>query len=119
MILQLFFPYELPLVQQQHINKTLSAIWYHLYNLKNVKNTLEGVLLLVKLQAMACNFTKSNIPPWVFFTFFKLYTWYQTAQSITYTYISEKVLKKADLVSSFNQITNKLLLPSILVASVK
>ena len=27
------------------------AIWYHLYNLKNVKNTNGGVLLLVKLQA--------------------------------------------------------------------
>ena len=27
------------------------AIWYHLYNLKNVKNTHEGVLLLIKLQA--------------------------------------------------------------------
>ena len=29
------------------------AIWYHLYNLKNVKNTHEGVLRLVKLQAEA------------------------------------------------------------------
>ena len=37
-----------------------------------------GVLLLVKLQAF-CNFTKSNTPPWVFFTFFKLYKWYQIA----------------------------------------
>ena len=27
------------------------AIWYHLYNFKNVKNTYKGVLLLVKLQA--------------------------------------------------------------------
>ena len=27
------------------------AIWYHLYNLKNVKNTYGGVLLLVKLVA--------------------------------------------------------------------
>ena len=27
------------------------AIWYHLYNLKNVKNIHGGVLLLVKLQA--------------------------------------------------------------------
>ena len=27
------------------------AIWYHLYNLKNVKNTHVGVLILVKLQA--------------------------------------------------------------------
>ena len=26
------------------------SIWYHLYNLKNVKNTHVGVLLLVKLQ---------------------------------------------------------------------
>ena len=39
------------------------AIWYHLYNLKTVKNTHGGVLLLVKLQALACNFTKSSIPP--------------------------------------------------------
>ena len=29
------------------------AIWYHLQNLKNVKNTHGGVLLLVKLQAEA------------------------------------------------------------------
>ena len=49
------------------------TIWYHLCNLKNVKNTHGGVLLLAaKLQAKACNFTKSNTPPWVFFTFFKL-----------------------------------------------
>ena len=27
------------------------AIWYHLYNLKNVKNTHGGVLILIKLQA--------------------------------------------------------------------
>ena len=29
---------------------------------KNVKNTHGGVLLLVKLQDQACNFTKSNTP---------------------------------------------------------
>ena len=28
------------------------TIWYHLYNLKNVKNTHGGVLILVKLQAL-------------------------------------------------------------------
>ena len=33
------------------------AISYHLYNLKNVKNTLGGVLLLVELQALPCCFT--------------------------------------------------------------
>ena len=54
------------------------AIWYHLYNLKNVKNTHGGVLILIKLQAKACNFTKINTPPRAFFTFFKLYKRYQT-----------------------------------------
>ena len=44
------------------------AVWYHLYNLKNMKNTHGGVLLLVKL-LKACNFTKSNTPPWVFSRF--------------------------------------------------
>ena len=31
----------------------------------------------------ACNFTKSNTLPSVFFTFFKLYDWYQIAQRIS------------------------------------
>ena len=39
---------------------TPCAIWYHLYNLKNVKNTHGEKLLLVK--AEACNFTKSKTP---------------------------------------------------------
>ena len=43
------------------------AIWYHVYNFKNVKNI----------------HTKSNTPPWMFFTFFKLYKWYQITQRIT------------------------------------
>ena len=53
----------------------LCGIWYHLYNFEKVKNTSGGVLLL------GCNITKSNTSPW---TFFKLYKWYQIAQSITY-----------------------------------
>ena len=51
----------------------LWANWYHLYNLKKVKNTHGGVLIFVKLQASACNFIKSNTPPCVLFTFLKLY----------------------------------------------
>ena len=61
----------------------LCAIWAHLYNLKN---THGGVLLLVKLKAEACNFTKSITPPWVFFTFFKLYKWDQIVQSVSYAF---------------------------------
>ena len=49
--------------------ETLCAIWCHLYNFKNVKNTHGGVLT----------------PRWVFFTFFKLCKWFQIAESMTIT----------------------------------
>ena len=39
------------------------AMWYHLYNLKSVKNTHGVVILLLKLQTEACNFTKSETSP--------------------------------------------------------
>ena len=35
------------------------------------------------MQFLACNFTKSSTPPWVFYTFFKLYKCCQIAQSVT------------------------------------
>ena len=72
-------------VQNFRICDALSGL-VDLYNLKNVKNTHGGLLILVKLRASACNFTKINTPPWVFFTFFKLYKWYQIAQRTTYAF---------------------------------
>ena len=49
------------------------AIWYYLYNLKNMKNTHGRLLLLVKFQAEAeaetYNFTKGNTPPCSFHVF--------------------------------------------------
>ena len=46
-------------------------IWYHLYNLKNVK-TIHGVVLLsAKFLSEASNLTKSSTPSRVFFKFFK------------------------------------------------
>ena len=44
-------------------------IWYHLDNLNDVKNT-NKVLLLVKLQVLACNFTKSNTTQGCFHVFY-------------------------------------------------
>ena len=61
------------------------GIWYHFYNLKNMKNIHGEVFLLVNLQGSTCNFTESNTPPWVFFMLFKLYKWYRIVQSTTYT----------------------------------
>ena len=46
-------------------------IWYHLRNLKNVKKTREGVLLLVKSQASAALLKVTLLRS--FFHIFKLY----------------------------------------------
>ena len=55
------------------------AIWYHLYNFKNVKNTPGGVLHLVKLQAQVCKpATLLKV------TLLHLYKWYQITQSVSY-----------------------------------
>ena len=47
----------------------LSAIWYHLYNFKNLKNTHGIVILLFKLQVEVSNFNKSITLPWMFLRF--------------------------------------------------
>ena len=46
------------------------AIWYYLYNFK-------------KREKYPWGSVKINTPPWVFFTFLKLYKWYQIAQRTT------------------------------------
>ena len=58
----------------------LFAIWYHLYNLKCLKNTQGGVLLLVsgtllKVPLLCGCFSALLSPPWVFFIFVKLEKW--------------------------------------------
>ena len=58
------------------------TIWYHLYSLKNMKNTHGGVIVLVKLQAAGCNFTKTITTTWVLLTL--LYKWYRIALSASY-----------------------------------
>ena len=40
----------------------------------------------------ACNFFKINAPPWVFFSFFKLYKWYEIAQSVSINFFGKKVM---------------------------
>ena len=44
------------IIQKQELisssHEMLCAIWYHLYNFKNIKNTRGEVLLLAKLQAL-------------------------------------------------------------------
>ena len=67
----------------QRLIVMLCGIWSYLYNLKNVRNTHGEVLLLIKLQAETCNFTKINTPPWMFFTFFILCKCYQIAQIVS------------------------------------
>ena len=59
------------------------TIWYHLYNLKNVKYPNGGVSLFVKLKAFSLQLYSKKHSPTVFFTFFKLHKWYQISQRIT------------------------------------
>ena len=67
----------------------------HLYNLKNLKNTHGGVLL-----------SKSNTLPSLFFTFFKLYKWYQIAQRITYNNSTNIAVSNATLKEKQNNQRN-------------
>ena len=77
------------------------VIWYHLYNLKNMKNTDGGVLILVKLQAKAYNFIKINTPTWVFSTFFELYKWYLIAQRTAYY----PIFREIEAISQWNLVS--------------
>ena len=65
------------------------AVWYHLHNLRSVKNTHGGVLLY-------------NSPPLVFFTLFELCKWYQITRSISYKSLSSPAI----LPSNLNLISN-------------
>ena len=61
------------------IYQMLGTIWYHLYDFKKRKKHLWRNFTLSKVQAY---FAKSNVLPWVFYTFLKLYKCYQIAQRI-------------------------------------
>ena len=70
--------------------------------MQNICGALRDLVPCAKSLAKACNFTKSNTPPWVFFTFFKLYEWYQIAQSTTYLVHYDALLQNATAISLQN-----------------
>ena len=51
-------------------------------------------------QSISCKKRKSNTSAWVFFMFFKLYKWYQIAQSISYESLlpNELLILKPEIV---------------------
>ena len=78
---------------QNHPFKSITELCRLFLNFrKTEKKNLEAIFYMSCVARFgACNFTKINSPPWVFFTFLKLYKWYQTyrivsriAQCITY-----------------------------------
>ena len=79
----------------------LCAVWYHLHDLKNVKNIHGGVLFLVKLQANACNFTNSSTPPWVFFSrFLNRKNNTKLSQALYMLIIGQFILEKVTIMST-------------------
>ena len=55
-----FFIFLISLTEKKCLYVMLSMIWYHLYNLKRVKNTHGGALLLVKLQRITYLYKVAN-----------------------------------------------------------
>ena len=70
---------------------TICVIWYNLYHLvplvqfKKREKYLRRSVDFSKVVGFKPATYKINTLPWVFFTFFKLYTWYQIAQHTTFT----------------------------------
>ena len=52
---------------------------------KHKKTPMEEWYFYLSCRLKACIFTKSNTPPWVFFTFLELFKRYQIAQNIIYS----------------------------------
>ena len=104
---------------QESLYVVRCAIWYHLYNVKNLnnfvkfKNTHGGVLVLVKVQAESCSFTKSKTPPLVFLIFLKLYKWYQSHLILIFVAIVFRV--SCQLSSHFDPFFHFYLLLSLVV----
>ena len=82
--------YALHQISNQKHSKCPKYLWKYIWDAlgnfaqlvqQKWKNTHVRMLLLVKLQALASNITKSNISSWVFFTFLKLYKWYESCNT--------------------------------------
>ena len=76
------------------------AICYICTIQKARKTPTEECYLLQSCSLKACIFTKSSTPPWVFFTIFKLYKWYQITQTIN----SEFAINTWELKNSWQQL---------------
>ena len=63
------------------VEKTILWLEIHRTSKKRPKYALQ-----ISEVNRACDFTKSNTPPWVFSTYFKLHKWYQNTKNITYNF---------------------------------
>ena len=59
----------------------------------SITNNLYNEFAVRCAMLSACDFTKINTPSWLFFTFFKLYKWYQIAQRITFVTFLKNLLR--------------------------
>ena len=57
-----------------------------LVQFKKREKQLWRCVIFGKIAGLAFSVTESNTPPWVFFTFFKFWKWYQTTQRITLSF---------------------------------
>ena len=94
MLKQLFlfrFQYTLYYYSHNLLFKVFNKIIFFVFNYKK-KIRVGFSESSVNWTLYACNFFKINTPPWVFFSFFKLYKWYEIAQSVSINFFGKKVM---------------------------
>ena len=83
-LLRLLEPDYPKLVFSSQTTRSTQFLWLNKFIRFNVWFFIKRDFIFWKLDAKYCNFTKSIIAPWMFFTFFKLYKWYQITQSFSH-----------------------------------
>ena len=73
------------IVQSNYCFMGICDALYHLLPKVQFKKHEKHRRRSVTFSKIAFNFTRSNTPSWLFFTFSKLYNWYQIAQGITFS----------------------------------
>ena len=96
--------FEYKLIEICHLKGLLCLLWY-VYFGQVICSALRDLVPSVQFKKRekqplrSVSFSKVDTPPWLFFTFLKLYKWYQIAQRTTYLLISN-VTNRLDMTES-------------------
>ena len=94
-MIPVIFPKSLTIDVWQGLNyasKCVTQLYFESFKSRALCNLVPFVQFKKRVKAWKLLYlTKSNTPPWVFFTFLKLYSWYQIVQTITNIYYAKLI----------------------------